>query len=198
MKLLRPKVVTAVGSDFEELTSRLSNLVLNEFDPDVVVAIANGGTFVAQRMLSTLGGGTKIVEIRFQRAATKIKGTDSASRWLRAIPRSLADLLRWSEVEYREARWNLIVRHRPDRSTVTMPDEDVLATLRTAERILVVDDTIDSGVTMTKVRDLVHSVAPRASLRTAAITSTWRRPPVTPDYLLFTRTLIRFSWSYDF
>ncbi len=40
-------------------------------------------------------------------------------------------------------------------------------------------------------------VNPLAEVRTAVLTSTWRRPPVVPDYLLFQRTLLRLPWSFD-
>jgi hypoxanthine phosphoribosyltransferase len=65
-------------------------------------------------------------------------------------------------------------------------------------RVMVVDDAVDSGVTLAAVlRTLRESCPPGTELRTAAITVTRPSPAVEPDYALWRGVLCRFPWSFD-
>ena len=73
-----------------------------------------------------------------------------------------------------------------------------LAALENARRVLIVDDTVDSGKTLLAASEAVRrAIGEDVQIRTAVITSTWRNPPVRADYCLYDRTLVRFPWSFD-
>jgi hypoxanthine phosphoribosyltransferase len=63
--------------------------------------------------------------------------------------------------------------------------------------ILIVDDAIDTGKTMLCVLQEVKHRCPDATVKTAVITITTKKPLVIPNYCLFHLQLFRFPWSAD-
>lgn len=64
--------------------------------------------------------------------------------------------------------------------------------------VMVVDDAVDSGITLAAVLRTLRACCPPATeLRTAAITVTRPDPVVKPDYALYRGVLCRFPWSFD-
>lgn len=191
----RPLHRDLYAGDFTDVCVQLAEAV-GEFRPDLVVGIETGGARVAEGMVATLDHPDQ-VNVRVQRPATKVKSRLGVGRLAGRLPRAVVDRLRWAEVELREA----LVGSRP--SPVESMACDLLATTRLrdaaadARRILVVDDTIDSGRTLSVVRRAVEMANPGAQIRTAVLASTWRKPPLEPDYCLFGRTLLRMPWSFD-
>ncbi|RBY84637.1 hypothetical protein DQ241_17690 [Blastococcus sp. TF02A-30] len=167
-----------------------------QFEPDLVVGIETGGARVAEAMVDGLGS-PQLVGVRVQRPATKLKSRMSLGRLFSRLPRGVVDLLRWAEVEMREATL------RSQGSSVESGARALLATSALqdaatgARRVLIVDDTIDSGRTLSVVKRAVELAEPAAEIRTAVLASTWRRPPVQPDYCLYGRCLLRMPWSFD-
>jgi hypoxanthine phosphoribosyltransferase len=73
-----------------------------------------------------------------------------------------------------------------------------LRILSRGARVLVVDDAVDSGVTLATVLQTLQSVCPpEVEVRTAVITVTIEDPVVAPDYALYRGVLCRFPWSFD-
>ncbi|TFV62797.1 UNVERIFIED_ORG: hypothetical protein E4P37_16440 [Bacillus sp. AZ43] len=183
------------GEGFGTVCGQLAEAV-RDYGPDLVVGIETGGARVAEAMLATMGD-PAYLSVRIQRPATKVKSSLRIGRLVSRLPRPLADGLRWAEVELRETSL------RSRRPSVESTAQQLLGTTglqhaaEKAQRILVVDDTIDSGRTLLTVRRAVELASPRAEIRTAVLASTWRRPPVRPDYCLFGRTLLRMPWSFD-
>ncbi len=68
-----------------------------------------------------------------------------------------------------------------------------------ARKILVVDDAVDSGYTLSHVLEAVKAVLPAgAEVRSAVITVTTDDPLVMPDFYLYNdKTLVRFPWAMD-
>ncbi|WNB85440.1 phosphoribosyltransferase family protein [Cellulomonas sp. ATA003] len=152
------------------------------FAPDVVVGIATGGSEIAEEIADELGG-CRLVVVRSQRPGTLLKQGRHASRVLSWLPERLANLARWVEVEYREARYYLDERARGPEPVPTgrIREPEALAdAVLLASRVLVVDDTLDSGQTIRGVVEAVRAANPTAEVRTAVIATTWRRPPMTP------------------
>lgn len=197
MRLLAPPTHDVDRERFEELCQELAERTRG-YEPDVVVGIATGGEVVASVMQPLLEGST-MVSIRLQRPATEVKQVLRVDRLLKRAPRWVVDDLRWLEVEYRELAFGLT--RRTAAPSVRSPRDqlavDLLEPTRTAQRVLIVDDTVDSGRTLSLAVGLVRSVSPGAQVRTAVLSSTWRRPPVRADYCLFERTLLRLPWSFD-
>jgi len=170
------------------------------FEPDLIVGIATGGADIAAALAKALGG-TRLAIVKSQRPGTRIKQGRLVSRVIAALPERLADLARWAEVEYREARYYLqMFRHGVDRSdpvTRIERPESLAEAVAGASRVLVVDDTLDSGQTLRGVVQAARAANPKAEIRSAVIATTWRRPPVLPDYVLQGRLLLRLPSSFD-
>jgi hypoxanthine phosphoribosyltransferase len=67
-----------------------------------------------------------------------------------------------------------------------------------AQRVLVVDDAVDSGVTLATVLRLLRETSPAdTELRSAVVTVTLAQPLAEPDFVLYRGVLCRFPWSFD-
>lgn len=167
------RVITLNPQQFADACHRLEALA-RAFHPDLILAIATGGTYVAREMFKD----TPHTEVVCQRSTTRGK-----KQWLFAIIRKLPifmrDWLRIAEAKFLTKRAT---------STVPLISDDI----SWAKKILVVDDAVDSGNTMAAVCDLLNG----KEFATAAITVTTDTPKVQPDFTLY-HTLIRFPWSKD-
>lgn len=188
---------TMTESEFEAVCTELATLTLG-YSPDALVGIATGGAFVADAMRPVLRDGIPHVDIRVSRPSTSLKERLGVDRVLRRLPESATNHMRRIEVQLRERRSVHREERVPATAAQSKADHPQLEGIEGAQRVLIVDDTVDSGETLLKACDAVRNTVPDASIRTAVITSTWRDPPVRPDYCLYHRTLIRFSWSMDF
>jgi len=163
---------------------RLETLVASTgYAPDTVLSIRRGGEYVGQLMFADANH----ISTTLQRP-----GTRSKSLWLprvlKCMPRTILDRMRIFE-----AWW--LSKHRPepvDPGLVELPD------ISGCERLLIVDDAVDSGATLQAVRLAVKRFRPDADVLTAVITVTMRKPLALPDFSLYNDlTLIRFPWSMD-
>lgn len=164
--------------------SRLEAMVhASGFTPDVVLAIATGGVYVADCMFAVLPH----VATRLQRPGTQAKN-GFVGRVISRMPRFLTDFMRVAE----SCMLELLPHRKADPAAVDLPD------LANYKSILVVDDAIDSGITMAAVLEAVSKRYPAASVHSAVLTITTHRPLVKADYALYDDlTLIRFPWSSD-
>lgn len=200
MATLRPVVRGLDNSQLHAFCADLAEQV-REFEPDVIVGIATGGADVAVSMAAALGTGARVVIVKSQRPGTKIKEGRLASSVIKALPRPMANIARLLEVEYREQRYYM--RLMADGAERSLPQSRIeglgalVEGLATAERVLVVDDTLDSGETMSGVLRATRDANPAAEVRSAVLATTWRRPPVKADYVLHPRLLLRLPSSFD-
>ena len=157
------------------------------FAPDLVVAIAYGGIGVAYGMFD----GVRHAVIDVHRPDTGIKRRlrplMSLVRWL---PLCMRDGLRIAEARRLD--------RRPPRAVVP-PEENVQALLEEAagaQRILVVDDAVDSGATLRAVLGILAGCG--AQVRAASIAFTRADAVARPDYHVFQPgTLVRLPGSID-
>ena len=160
------------------------------FVPDAVVGIAKGGDFVAAQMYS----GVPHVSVSCRRPSTAVKDKAGAlMRLIRRCPLWVRDGLRMFEARFFACR-----QGRPRHPVF---DAGAVELLKKAGRVLIVDDSVDSGATLLAVvnaiRKLQDDGAPH-DVRAAVLTVTTRNPVVLPDYFLYNNyTLLRFPWSKD-
>jgi hypoxanthine phosphoribosyltransferase len=191
----RPPTLTLSDGEFQQACKALAGAV-SEYQPDLVVGIVTGGAYVADAMVPHLAGPPDTTLVDLRRPSTGVKERLKVGAVLRSLPPTVTDALRRFEVETRER----FVRVKPPPSASDARqsvDTGFLAAVRSANRVLVVDDTVDSGRTLTAAVGLVRSTQAPVAVRTAVLTSTWKEPPVKPDYSLYDRTLLRFPWSFD-
>lgn len=199
----RSGVVTFDRDGFDEACAALMRLVVQDGCPDALVGIRTGGLHVAQSMAKAAGYTVPVLSITCRRPSTKLKSGSGLKKVLARFPRPLVDRLRILE--------HAILTGRP-RPKPEAEDEDpfVFDTRELAELVnwldgaggrpslVVVDDAIDTGATISRVLDAVaYHAPPAARIRSAVITVTTPRPWALPKYTLYSQQLCRFPWSLD-
>ena len=181
------KVVTLDSRRFAVACRMLAEVVEGEkFMPELMVGIRTGGEYVAREMLGEFPE-ARLAVVELQRPSTRHKGL--VAGLLPLLPARVLDFMRMAEARL------LAFRPRRRVGRVEIPEE---ITALGARRILVVDDAVDSGVTLEAIVSSLREACPSAHVRSAVITVTTSRPVISPDYALYrNKTLIRFPWSMD-
>ena len=192
---LLPRALDLYDQDFADACRRLAELVAPQ-RPDLLVGIATGGAWVAEAMQPHLPDAA-LLTITLQRPGTTVKDALRLGSGLSRLPRPVSNVLRWLEVEYREVSLRRQVPADLEERAAQVAADGGLHTGQRFRRCGVVDDTLDSGRTLRLAAAAVALAQPAASITTAVLASTWRRPPVQPDVCLFDRTLLRLPWSLD-
>lgn len=183
------KVLTLHPHGFNIACRRLAALAA-DFRPQIVVGILSGGGEVGRRVAFRMPG-AKYCEVCLQRETTGRK--KHLRGLLRHMPTFAADWLRRLE-----ARRTAHRRHGPTAVALPAAVTEILD-MEAGQRILVVDDAVDSGVTLKAVTDALHAASPESEIRSAVLTVTCPQPLVSPDYKLWNDgTLLRFPWSFDY
>lgn len=180
------KVLTLDSILLAEECRRLAECVNNSgFRPDAVVAVRRGGSFVASAMAEYIGE-RPVFTVDCSRQSTRHKG-NLMRTVLKCMPLTVRDWLR--NVEHR-----FLTRRKTSPATV-LPD--VPSEISHYRRILILDDAVDTGVTLQAVYRAVSAAAPSSYIRTAVLTVTTAFPLIFPDYTLHRNLLLRFPWSLD-
>jgi uncharacterized protein len=184
---------------FASACASLMQQVMAEFRPDLLVGIRTGGYVVAEAMARATPSAIPVLPLTCRRA-----GTAAKSRFkllpavLAALPRPAVDCLRW--LEHR-----LLSRRRRTQARVQHIDHAEAAVIGrhlaqgpASPRVLVVDDAVDSGVTLATVLRLLRETSPAdTQFRSAVVTVTLDQPLAEPDFALYRGVLCRFPWSFD-
>lgn len=175
-------VLTLSPQKLTEACTRLEAVISADgVVPDAILTIASGGDFVGGMMFNNIPH----FSTKAQRPSTKYKGS-LVKAILKIIPYSIKNRLRIIEAKKLKGARKTI-------SKVNLPPLPYEGTL------LIIDDAVDSGITLKAVSDTVAEYYPDLSIKTAVITVTTQKPVIHPDYSLFRNsTLIRFPWSADY
>lgn len=196
---MRMRVITLDERRFDEACKSLEHKVVGSgFYPDNVLAIKTGGAYVAERMFD--GVPHEATTLRRPSSAGKRGVKGKVLRvMLRIMPRIVCDWLRILESKMleRQAASRLATPEACE-TTVSEAAKRVELPEISGHRILIVDDAVDTGVTLAAVKKAMREKHPEAEIRTAVITVTTEKSVIKPDYTLYdNRTLIRFLWSID-
>lgn len=183
--------------------------------PDCILSIRSGGTYVAREIYPHIPH-QEVTLRRRSTGAKRSRGGQLLAMLLRHLPHRLTDRLRI--MESRLLRKNFRRRYSTRDSVEEAVTEargrieGMTATLtQRYRRILVVDDAVDSGLTLAAVLATLHAAAAtesgdtRPEIRSAVITVTTPDPVIRPDFYLYPHlspaddslTLIRFPWAAD-
>jgi hypoxanthine phosphoribosyltransferase len=160
------------------------------------VGIATGGQFVAAKLLQRIAIQNYMI-VKRQRSGTKTKEKSRTLKYIiNSIPGPVQNIMRRSEIYIREklARSRYSENPISNLSIIQSPSKHILESCKS---VLIVDDAVDSGNTLSQVKEYVHCIIPLAIIKTAAITSTFEKPVIFPDYVLHRRTIVKFPWSTD-
>lgn len=195
----RVRVRTLARPDFDAACARLMQMASRDGPPDLLVGIRTGGLVVAESMARAAPHYPPVLPLTSRRAGT---GTKSQLRGLPAIlrrmPRPVIDAMRLAEHHLVSKRR----RRRPQSQHIDPTEaDDIRRFLAGAPRerlVLVVDDAVDSGVTLNAVLRLLRATCPGDTIfRSAVITVTLESPVAEPDHALYRGVLCRFPWSFD-
>ncbi|MEP5764900.1 MAG: hypothetical protein ABJ308_09905 [Halieaceae bacterium] len=164
------------------------------FKPDVIIPIANGGAYVAERMDFQ---DAKICVVSLKREGSRIKEQLKLAYILKALPYWLLNLFRIAEAKILERTQQPEQLDRSEIEKIREELKKVLPLHQTA--ILIVDDAVDSGKTLATVMMATRDLAgPQVDIRSASLVVTTASPRIVPDYFLIGEDLLRFPWSNDF
>lgn len=194
----RGLVHTLNKSEFEFACAALMHRVLAEFQPDLLVGIRTGGMVVAEAMARAASPPIAVMPVTCRRAATGVKSRLKVlPTVLGALPRPAVDGLRWLEHHLLTARRRSQSRSQQiDHAEASAVGHHFRSAV--APRVVVVDDAVDSGLTLATVLQLLREVCPaELQFRSAVVTVTLAQPAIEPDFVLYRGVLCRFPWSFD-
>jgi uncharacterized protein len=192
-------VRTLTGPDFATACAELMQQVELSYAPTLLIGVRTGGLVVAEAMAGAVAGGVPVAPLTCRRAATGAKARlPFLARTLSALPRPVTDTLRVAELRLSAGRRRA---RAPAQAVDQVEAEAIAARVRAGpggERLLVVDDAVDSGVTLGAVLRVLRGLCPEATeIRSAVVTVTLDSPLVQPDFALHRGVLCRFPWSFD-
>jgi predicted amidophosphoribosyltransferase len=163
----------------------------------MLIGIPTGGMHVANAMAAAADG-LPVIPLTCRRPSSQRKSWPAVRKLIAALPRPALDRLRLLEHALLTSR---AVAADNTRSFDAKEYDALLAAIAVAgprPSLLVVDDAVDTGATLSAVLRTVARCAPAgATIRSAAITVTTSRPLVSTDYALYREKLCRFPWSLD-
>ena len=197
--LKQQDVVTFDRDGFDEACAALMQLVTQDGWPDALIGIRTGGLYVAEAMAKSVSFSVPVMSLTCRRPSTKTKSKfGAAKKIISSLPRPVLDKLRVIEHAMLTKKPQ---KARPENYSFDQGEMAILDDwLREAgpnPSIVVVDDAVDTGTTLSLVLDAVSQRAPGGLIRSAVITVTTAKPWATPRYTLYRRQLCRFPWSLD-
>ena len=192
-------VVTFDRAAFDEACASLMHLVVQDGWPDALIGIRTGGLHVAESMAKSVDFTVPVMSLTCRRPSTAAKSKFSTVKKIVSnLPRPVVDRLRVIEHAMLTKKPQ---RARPETCSFDQGElailDDWLREAGPNPSIVVVDDAVDTGATLSLVLDTVSQRARGGQVRSAVITVTTARPWATPRYTLFSRQLCRFPWSLD-
>jgi len=187
--------INLFGNDFDNACKELRILVEKTYHPDMIVGIATGGAVVLSKM--GYENDIKTLVIKKQRPFTRTKEKYKFHSWLPYLPEKINNLLRMIELGFNEYQFNksTIKNKNSDKVVILSGNIDELYE---SKKILIVDDSVDSGSTLKSCMEYICTKVPEtAEIRTASINVTFKYPEITPTYSLYNRTIVRYPWAND-
>jgi hypoxanthine phosphoribosyltransferase len=196
---MRHSVRTLGRADFDAACASLMRMVAASYSPTLLIGIRTGGLVVAESMARAAAGSLPVLPLTCQRAGTATKSRlPFLHQLLAVLPRGVVDALRLLEHRLLSPRRKRLAKKPNIDHTEATAIGAQLATTHSQHRLLVVDDAVDSGVTLETVVGLLRSSCPAdTDIRSAVITVTLEAPRAEPDYALYRGVLCRFPWSFD-
>lgn len=192
-------VITLNQESFNKACLELYRKVEDDgYQPDWVIGIASGGVKLLKEL--QLENREKRLEVNLKRPSTKYKRDMG---WIKFLPKIILDNLRRVESYFVEKKTKKSL-HKNSNYRDSDKLNNVIAQLESMKcnfshsKILIVDDAIDSGMTMSVVQQAILLFDSTATVKTAVIVKTLKSQFFKPDFFLFNEVLIRFPWSKDY
>lgn len=169
-------------SELPYIVNELAQKIIeNNFTPTFILYIERAGRLPAYLLHERLGG--CIEGIFVSRPGGKLKTL--LSPLLRLIPEKIRNTLRALELIFFR-----VVRRRKVEITNALPNIE--------DYVLIVDDAVDTGLSIESVVEILNSIGISEShLKIATITTTLANRRVQPDFVCFRGIKFVFPWSHD-
>ncbi|MGG4548000.1 phosphoribosyltransferase family protein [Rossellomorea marisflavi] len=191
------EVKTLDNNTFEDYCVQFATRIHREFKPDLIIGIKNGGAIVAKEMLKhEIFNDVEYDELILQRTSTKAKNKFKISSVLKLLPYSITNYFRIVESVHNEKIY-MKERKRKNLKSVVL-SQTMSNKIKKSMNILVIDDAVDSGRTMLSVKRAFENINSNLTIKTAAITVTYKEPLLNPEFYMENGVLIRFPWSNDY
>ncbi|MDM1297855.1 hypothetical protein HXZ94_05005 [Empedobacter falsenii] len=190
------KVVNFDQEVFESFLDEKLKDFLVENTSVLVIGIKEGGIPIAGLVKSILEKKTStqldFITIKCQRPSTKSKKKNSIVKYLlknlfKILPQFFLNQVRIYEHKF------LMNNKNQDREVHFPQNSD----FNKYDKILVVDDAVDSGYTLKNVVEKLEKNNSSAKIYSLAVVVTDKNAVKIPDYYLYSDVLIRFPWSLD-
>ena len=186
------EVITLNNEAFQNSCKTLFSTLDDDYD--LVIGISKGGEYVLEAFaLNTINKVIQFKIISIQRPSTTgFKKNKLLRHLLKLLPYTILDRLRVYEAKKNQK--NIA-------TNISMPDVSidlVDLNLKSIKKVLVLDDAVDSGVTLTKVVEAISKIIPEAIVVTAVLSWTNSRSLITPNHYVYKDVLVRFPWSLDY
>ena len=170
----------------EKENKKLFSLVKKKYDFDCIIFIAKGA-FLIGKSLSDLAG-VPLLEIFATRKGGKLKKT--LNPILKIIPEKLKIYLRKKEMNSNV--------HTKNSDREIKYDTEKWEKHKKAKRILIVDDSIDTGYSALLVKEAISKFFSKSDVKFAVINYFDKAKDVfEPDFYLYKNTMIKGPWSND-
>jgi hypoxanthine phosphoribosyltransferase len=165
------------------------------YKPTHLIAIATAGIHIADHMAPAFASRPIVVEIVARRPTTRLKR-------YRGVHAILARCPRWLTTGLRHLEHRLVTSRSSGSHRTVSIDADQLRELQRpdgrAVRALVVDDVLDTGLTLKVCVEFLKTRLDSGSeLKAAVIAMSLPDPKVKADFCLYTNTTLRGPWSID-
>lgn len=158
-----------------------------EYHPDLIIYVARGSYLIGKSFV-------KIFEVPLVAVGTKRKGNELKefiSPVLSILPRWLCNLLRKVELK------SNVHAEQAERRIEFLDDMNQID-LSSVRKILIVDDSVDTGSSMLAVRSTVESKFPHCELKIAVLNVMSKsRSVISVDYSLYEDAMLRTPMSKD-
>ena len=187
------KVITLNKVKFNNACSELYNMV--EEEPDLMIGILNGGGHVVKCITSQLNNEKlNYAFIKLQRDNTVKKENKVIKFLFSIIPYLFLNYLRKIESVKSQKTLNNISLTELNKIKLDIGHDELLS----INKILIVDDAIDTGKTMYIIKQNLSKLYKNADIKIAVISWTLQDSIIKPDVFLFKKVLVRFPWSRDY
>ena len=169
--------------EVKKQSNKLFNTIIKEYDYDLVIFIAKGSYLIASE-LSNLKN-VPLIEIKAHRKGSILKKI--IKPFLKLIPKKILLKIRIKEMNHQTKKFD-------SKRYINFNDKKYSKYLN-AKKILIVDDSIDSGNTMLQVKEEINKLF-RSEIK-ICVFNYMNNSIIKPDYHLYRDTMICGPWSND-
>lgn len=177
-------------SSFEGVCRHLRSMVDDSgFHPDIVVCVPRAGYYLVEKGWADCDSmPIKIIKPSADSFVPYGFLKRIFGRLVRFLPLYVRDRLRIWDAKRRIKQGRRITDIKVELPVIP----------ESVERVLIVDDAVDSGITLAAVIAAFKRMKSHIIIRSAVITVTGNKPLCMPDYFLYNNSiLVRMPWSID-